>query len=78
MTKFSTLDNKKKEVKKTVFKITLGTDLQGLKTELTPYDYKNVLHLGYDIYYKDVFKCWNNDPNDFTIYFGEKGDEFDN
>ena len=38
--------------------------------------YENVLHIGCDKDYTDVFKCWNKDPNCFVIYFGTKGDEF--
>lgn len=77
MTKYSTLNNKKKG-KKTVFKRAVNTTLQISDTQVTPQDYKNVLHLGYDMNYKDVFKCWDENPNSFVIVFGEKGDEFDN
>ena len=41
-----------------------------------PSDWDNVLYLGNDRDYGDVFKAWNSDGRYFMIYFGEKGDEF--
>ena len=79
MTKFSTLDNKKKGVKKTIFNEYVNGELEIDSCLTKPYNWDNVLHLGYAKDYGDVFKVWD-DPNenDFVIIFGEKGDEFDN
>lgn len=41
-----------------------------------PEGYDNVLFIGHDDVYGDVFKAWNNEESMFTLYFGEKGDEF--
>ena len=42
-----------------------------------PEDHKVVIHIGYDEVYDDVFIAYD-DPSNFTIYFGEAGDEFEN
>ena len=43
-----------------------------------PLKWDNVLHIGTGKHYGDVFKAWDDDDeNYFTIYFGEKGDEFE-
>ena len=53
------------------------SDFEVEKTSDKPENYDNVLHIGKDVDYGDVFKVWNNsNPNDFIIFFGEKGDEF--
>lgn len=77
-TKFSTLESIKKEKEKTVFKQVINSSLKPVETKLEPSAWKNILHLGYDKDYGDVFKCWDNGSDNFTIAFGEKGDEFDN
>ena len=77
-TKFSTLD-KKKESKKTVFKKVVNEELEIEISNVSTEFWDNVLHIGFDEDYGDVFKCWDNSTeNNFTIAFGEKGDEFDN
>ena len=77
VTKFISLENKK-ESKKTVFKKYITSNSSVEKAISEPSCYDNVLHIGYDKDYGDVFKAWNdNSPNDFVIYFGAKGDEFE-
>lgn len=46
------------------------------KTNRLPGVYDNVVWLGYDEEYGDLFKTWNNDKKGFTIFSGIKGDEF--
>ena len=41
-----------------------------------PEHYDNVLFLGTDGDYGDVFKAWDDEDVSFWLYFGEKGDEF--
>lgn len=81
MTKFMTIDGKEKEPKnKTVFKNFLSKGLvmsDGEDKCLQPADYDNVMYIGYNNYYGDVFKAWNNgDITEYVLYFGTKGDEF--
>lgn len=80
MTKFSTLDRKKKEVKKTTFRYYINENLEIGASRTTPESWDNVLHIGYDRVYGDVFKVWSDhhEEDTFIIMFGEKGDEFDN
>ncbi len=79
MTKFSTLNKVKKGNKKTVFKQIIDDELNIGPYTTEPERWDNVLHIGYNSDYGDVFKVWeNDDENDFAIVFGEKGDEFDN
>lgn len=75
-TKFMSLDNNKKVVKETVFTSFINSYLKNQEAGNEPSAFKNVLHIGFDEVYKDVFKVWNDSENDFTIYFGTKGDEF--
>lgn len=78
-TKYMTLDKTQNpEGKRTVFEniveVDSATNVDGLDTD----DYDNVLFLGHDQQYGDVFKAWNDaEPDDFTLFFGAKGDEFD-
>lgn len=77
MTKFTTLEKKTKK-RETVFKKLITSDLEILSTNYKPTDFDNVLHIGNDECYGDVFKAWNKSrENDFIIYFGKAGDEFD-
>ena len=76
MTKFMTLGYSKKTVKKTVFKTLLDDSFKIVNASVQPENYSNVLFLGHDESYGDLFKAWNDDKNNFAIYFGEKGDEF--
>lgn len=79
MTKFTTLGSKPKIIKKeTIFNGYLEENKQYRDTKLTPNDFDNVLYLGHDRSYGDVFKCWDDDSDNFILYFGVKGDEFDN
>ena len=74
-TNFMSLDGKVKESKETTFtKVLRVSEVGG--TAVTPKSYENVLHIGYDGCYGDVFKCWNDNINYFTLYFGTKADEF--
>ena len=78
-TKFMSLDNKQTVKKQTTFTHYINEDKEIQKTTLCkPSDWNNILHIGTDKYYGDVFKAWDNGKeNDFTIFFGEKGDEFE-
>ena len=74
-TNFMSLDDKVKENKETTLsKIVTSGNVR--YSRHTTKDYKNVLHIGYDECYGDVFKCWKDDINCFTLHFGTKGDEF--
>lgn len=75
-TNFMSLDGKTKEVKETVFTSFIGVDFNAVQTILKPSEFKNVLHIGFDNHYGDVFKCWCEDINAFLIFFGTAGDEF--
>ena len=71
-----TLNSEKQEPKKTVFEKQITASFEIINKKEYPDKYKNVLHLGKDKYYGDVFKVWNDDKNDFLICFGTAGDEF--
>lgn len=74
-TNFTTLERDYTKTKETVFSGIVST--RPPEATLTkPTDFLNVLHIGYNKTYGDVFKCWDDDKKDFTLYFGEKGDEF--
>lgn len=78
-TKFISLDNPQPVKKQTKFTHYLNIS-RTVKETLTdnPSKWNNVLHIGTDKYYGDVFKVWDNgEENNFTIFFGEKGDEFE-
>lgn len=80
MTNFITLESsneKDKPKKETEFKLLINIHDGPVSAFKEPSDYDNVLFIGHDIQYGDVFKAWNtNSQNIFTLYFGEKGDEF--
>jgi len=78
MTKYSKMEVKKEVKKKTVFRKALSFDLTVKdNVQFEPENYENVIWLGYDRNYGDIFKVFNDDYVDsFTIYFGEAGDEF--
>ena len=63
-----------KDTKRTVFKKFVGSDYSILESSSIPEDFPIVEYIGYDPYYGDVFKAIRGYR--FTIYFGEKGDEF--
>jgi hypothetical protein len=81
MTKFTTLKAEiKKEKKETEFThVTVFNNIkQGVyRTMSNPYEWDNVMYIGYTPEYGDVFKAWSNMQDSFVIYFGAKGDEFD-
>ena len=76
MTKF--IDNTKKaNSKKTVFKKALSFDFTVVDAFAVVTDYEKVEFIGHDECYGDVFKAYH-DENNFTLFFGTKGDEFNN
>lgn len=78
MTKF--IDNTKKaNSKKTVFEKALSFDFIVDDAISNVTDYEKVEFIGHDESYGDVFKAYRdeNDENNFTLFFGVKGSEFD-
>ncbi len=78
MTKF--IDNtKKNNSKKTVFEKALSFDFTVDIARADVYDYEKVEFIGYDESYGDVFKAYHDADydNNFTLFFGVKGSEFD-
>lgn len=82
MTKFMnipiipTVEDKKKEFKPTVFTHYIDSDKTVRTSKNNANEYQNVIWLGDDKIYGDIFKAWNDKfPNNFTIFFGVKGDE---
>lgn len=73
-TNFMRLENNRK---KTIFEYCLGVDMTLEDAQTQPQDWDNVLHIGEDTIYGDVFKCWNDGVNGFYIFFGKIGNEFD-
>ena len=71
-----TLDSQNSEKKETVFTHCVNSELKIDTFSLQPKNFLNVLHIGYDETYGDVFKAWGDHENMFTICFGTKGDEF--
>lgn len=78
MTNYIRLDgNKKKEPKETIFLKYVEANRAPNEPISKPKSFDNVLHLGHDKNYGDVFKAWNdNDHDNFSLYFGVAGDEF--
>ena len=74
-TNYMSLNIDKQETKKTIFKKCVSSTLEIFSTVYKPCDFENVLFIGNDKYYGDVFKAWN-DERDFYILFGTAGDEF--
>ncbi len=62
--------------KGTIFYNSVNSQLEITTAVLSPEEYENVIHIGEDINYGDVFIAYDDDPNDFTVFFGEAGDEF--
>ena len=80
MTKFINLGGVPKVVKKkrTVFTGFIDSDKTYSEQHLSnSHDHEVVIFLGYDECYGDVFKAYDDDLNNFTLYFGIKGDEFE-
>lgn len=68
----------KENKKKTVFTHVLYSDSFGWGIPSNqPEDFKNVLHMGVynNTQNESMFKCWDNNPEDFTIYRGILGEE---
>ena len=79
MTKYMTLDKKENpESKKTVFNLMVGSDMEIIDAPLQPDRMEEVLFLGNDESYGDVFLAYIDakDKSEFAIYFGVKGNEF--
>ena len=81
MTKF--IDNtKKNNSKKTVFEKVLTFDfvIEKAGAGYCLDVYEKVEFIGHDESYGDVFKAYHDadDDNNFTLFFGVKGDEFNN
>ena len=78
MTKFNKkFGEVKKESRQTVFKKSVRRDFTITSTTNRPSDFDNVNWVGHDKSYGDVFICYNNgNENDFIIFFGTAGDEF--
>ena len=76
-TKFMTIESNPR--KSTQFKSYLDISPDGLMvrsvTTASPDQWDNVMFIGHDRRFGDVFKCWDNDCDDFAIFFGTKGDE---
>ena len=72
------LDKPQVEKKQTIFTYYLNEDrIIEENHSNNPSNWDNVLHIGTDKSYGDVFKVWDNGKeNNFIIYFGVKGDEF--
>lgn len=69
--------NKARSKKPVTFKYALTTLAAGPEsTTLTLEDFTEVLYLGHDSEYGDVFQAWGRTPNEFIILFGDKGDYF--
>ena len=78
MTKFKTLQQSKPKNKTTFDTLLVGKSGNIKRARNNPTDFDNVLHIGCDNIYGDVFKAWSDNSEDgFFIYFGKKGDEFD-
>ena len=78
MTKF--IDNtQKNKSKKTVFEKILYFDFTVGDAIENVADYEKVEFIGHDESYGDVFKAYHDadDDNNFTLFFGVKGPEFD-
>ena len=74
MTQFIDKSGETKVYRKTVFKKFVGSDYSIRESSCSPEDFPIVEYIGYDNDYGDVFKAIIG--NRFTIYFGNKGDEF--
>ena len=76
MTNYTSIEGSEESVK-TVFTHIVENDLSISKSTCPPSSYDNVMHIGSDSAYGDVFKAWDDDSKgDFSLYFGTKGDEF--
>ena len=79
MTSFRSIDlgsTGKKSKKKTTFSKLITEDFKVIEANVAANEYDNIVHLGVDKVYGDVFIAYDSNPHDFTIFFGEAGDEF--
>ena len=81
MTNFIKLDlrnlGNKSSSKKTEF--TKFITIKGvIASSFSPTNFINVIHIGSDCDYGDVFVAYDNDPKNFRLFFGVAGDEFEN
>lgn len=78
MTKFTTMKLiEKTKNKKTIFHKVVDYHKGVCEAGLSPGFYDNILFLYTDHSYGDVFLAWNDSrEKDRVIYFGEKGDKF--
>lgn len=75
-TNFMTLDAQKSEKKETVFTHYVNGRLEIVEGGIETNNFLNILHIGCDEAYGDVFKAWCKNETKFTIAFGTAGDEF--
>jgi hypothetical protein len=74
-----TFEQKDREIKKTVFNKCVNPRKAISNAVLQPNNYDIVEFLKHDKSYGDVFYAYDiGHENDGTLYFGNKGDEFDN
>ena len=75
MTTFVNKSNSK-VANKTIFTHVVDTDREVVETGMKPEAYKVVELIGIDGSYGAVFKAYDNDGDDFILFFGTVGDEF--
>ena len=61
---------------KTIFTHVVDTDREVVETGMKPEAYKVVELIGIDGSYGAVFKAYDHDGDDFILFFGTVGDEF--
>lgn len=75
MTKILTINSEPK--RKTVFTKILNYAFEVKDSENSPDSFDNVIFIGHDRCYGDVFKAYDDgDEEDFTLFFGVAGNEF--
>ena len=75
MTTFVNKSNNK-IANKTIFTHAIDVDREVVETGLEPKNYEVVELIGIDSSYGAVFKAYDHDSDDFTLFFGTIGDEF--
>ena len=76
MTKYTSIEGSK-EVVKTVFTHVVLDDKSIDESSCNPNDYDNVKYIDGNKDYGDVFIVWDDGcKEEWTLYFGKKGDEF--
>lgn len=61
---------------KTIFTHTIDVNREIVETGQKPKDYEFVELIGIDSIYGAVFKAYDHDDDDFILFFGITGDEF--